>query len=359
MFHPFAVTRFLALLLLSVTPTVPCVFGQDTVRVFILAGQSNMVGKAQNKLLDYQATAPETQSLFAHLREGDQWIVRDDVLIRFGDRHGGLTIGYGSPNRTGMELEFGTQLGNHFQEPVLLIKTAWGGHSLYRKFRSPSAGMPSEERLKQELENAQKSVRKRNEKNNRDDPLPTLQGIAEVYGSSYRSMLGQVRDTEKNYATMFPTLKGKQLEIAGFVWFQGWNDQYNGAELEYASNMKHFIHDVREEFDEPNLPFVIAVMGQNGSKPAKNAMLTIQQAQLAMESLPEYQGNVKAVRTDVLIDKQAETLFPTWRDNVEQWERTGSDFPYHYLGSAIWFNRIGQATSAAMLELLKTQAAAK
>ena len=43
-------------------------------------------------------------------------------------------------------------------------------------------------------------------------------------------MMQEVNDTLTNYATLFPALKGKKPEIAGFVWFQGWNDQYNGAE---------------------------------------------------------------------------------------------------------------------------------
>ena len=64
-------------------------------------------------------------------------------------------------------------------------------------------------------------------------------------------------------------------------------------------------------------------------------------------------GNVKAVRTDVLVDKAAEALYPKWRDNLEEWEKTGSDFAYHYLGSAIWFTRMGHAFGAAMLELVE------
>jgi alpha-galactosidase len=328
----------------------------DTVKVFILAGQSNMEGKAKNKLLEYQATAPETKELFAHLRKDGEWIVRDDVWIKYLNRHGGLTIGYGSPDRTGVELEFGTMMGDHFEQPVLLIKAAWGGHSLYKLFRSPSAGMPSEEVLQQELEKAQERVQKNNEKNNKNDPLPTMKDITDVYGSSYRNMLAEVKETFGNYEELFPALKGKKLEIAGFVWFQGWNDMYNGAELEYASNMKHFIEDVRKDLNAPNMPFVIGVMGQNASKPAQGAMLAIQQAQLSMESLPEFQGNVRAVRTDVLVDKAAEELYPKWRDNFEQWERTGSDFGYHYMGSAIWFNRIGHAMGEAMLELMEPNA---
>ncbi|NQU26067.1 MAG: sialate O-acetylesterase [Candidatus Nealsonbacteria bacterium] len=324
---------------------------EKPVKVFILAGQSNMEGKAKNSLLDYQAGAPATKELFAHLRKDGEWIVRDDVFIKYLDRSGGLTIGYGSPNRTGMELEFGTVVGDHFDEPVVLIKAAWGGHSLFKLFRSPSAGLPSDEKLQEELEQRQKRVKANNEKNNRNDPLPTMDDIKEPYGSSYRNMMAEIKETFDNYETMFPALKGKKLEVAGFVWFQGWNDMY-GAETEYASNMQHFIKDVRKDLDAPKLPFVIDLMGQNGSKPAKGAMLTIQEAQTAMQSVPEFKGNVKAVRTDVLIDKAAEELYPKWRDNFEKWEQTGSDFGYHYMGSAIWFNRIGKASGKAMLELM-------
>ncbi|MHC4569472.1 MAG: sialate O-acetylesterase, partial [Planctomycetota bacterium] len=64
-----------------------------TVKIFILAGQSNMEGKARNRLLDHQATDPNTKDFFAHLRDGDEWAVRDDVFIKFLKRKGPLTIG--------------------------------------------------------------------------------------------------------------------------------------------------------------------------------------------------------------------------------------------------------------------------
>jgi len=329
----------------------PLYAADKPVKVFILTGQSNMEGKAPNSLLDYQASDPKTKDLFAHLRKDDKWIVRDDVFIKFLDRKGPLTVGYGSPGRTGVEWEFGSIMGDHFDEPVILIKAAWGGHSLYKLFRSPSAGYP-EEMLQKELSQAQANVKKNNEKDKKNDPLPTMEDIKKDYGSSYRQMMVEVKDVMDNYATMFPALKGKTLEMAGFVWFQGWNDQY-GAQDEYASNMKHFIKDVRKDLNAPNLPFVIAAMGQNGSKPAAGAMLTIREAQLAMNDVPEFKGNVKAFRTDVLVDKAAEELYPTWQKNIEQWKLTGGDHSYHYLGSAIWFTRIGHAMGEAMLELMK------
>ena len=88
------------------------------VKVYILAGQSNMEGKAQNKLLEYQATDKKTADLFAHLRKDGQWITREDVFIKYLGRHGGLTIGYGSPNRTGVELELGT---NHDHGTLVIM----------------------------------------------------------------------------------------------------------------------------------------------------------------------------------------------------------------------------------------------
>lgn len=327
----------------------------ESVKVFVLAGQSNMEGKASNELLEHQATDAKTKELFAHLRRDDDWIVRDDVFIKFLNRSGGLTIGYGSPNKTGVELEFGHAMGNHFDEPVLLIKAAWGGHSLYQKFRSPSAGLPSEEILKQELERAQQRVAKNNEKRKRNDPLPTMDEIKSVYGSSYRNMMKEVEETFANYETVFPALKGKQLELAGFVWFQGFNDMFGEhAPGEYEANMKLFISDVRKDLKAPNLPFVIGALGQHGSKPAQKGMLVVQNAQLAMNDVAEFKGNVKTIRTDVLVDKEAEKLFPGWQDHFEEWKKVGSDRPYHYLGSAIWFNRIGKAMGKTMLELIES-----
>ena len=323
-----------------------------TVKVFILAGQSNMEGKAKNSLLEHQATDDKTKALFAHLRKDGKWIVRDDVFIKYLSRHGGLTIGYGSPKRTGAELEFGWAMGDHFEGPVILIKAAWGGHSLYKLFRPPSAGMPSDEFFKEALAKAQERTKKNNEKRKRNDPLPTLADVKKPYGSSYRNMMAEVKDVQTNYETLFPALKGKTLEIAGFVWFQGWNDMYNEGPAQYETNMKLLIKDVRKDLKAPKMPFVIAAMGQNGSKPAKGNMAAVVKAQFAMNDVPEFKGNVKTIATDVLIDKAAEKLYPHWRKNFEEWEKTGSDFGYHYMGSAIWFNRIGKAMGKAMLDML-------
>jgi hypothetical protein len=123
-------------------------------KVFILAGQSNMEGKGRvDPLLNHQITAPETKDFFAHFHKDGKYIKRDDVWINYLERRGKLTVGYGSPGRIGLELEFGHVMGNHFEEPVLLIKAAWGGKSIARDFRPPSSGLQSKEKIDEFVEN--------------------------------------------------------------------------------------------------------------------------------------------------------------------------------------------------------------
>jgi alpha-galactosidase len=104
---------------------------------------------------------------------------------------------------------------------------------------------------------------------------------------------------------------------------------------------------------------VIVAMGQNGSTPAAGALLTIREAQMAMNDVPEFQGNVKAFRTDLLVDKDAESLWtskdPAIRSREAKEHKFAADDGYHYYGSPIWYMRIGRAAGEAMLELLKNQ----
>lgn len=363
MVSPRFVTRFcLPLLLLCVS--LPALANKP-VRVFILAGQSNMEGKATMSLLRHQITDPKTADFFKHLHNDGEFIVRDDVFISYNNngkmKPGGLTPGYGSPDRFGVELEFGNTMGDHFDEPVLLIKTAWGGKSIGRDFLPPSQ-MPDDAAFKQmaveakakyeeQLANHEKKVAE-GKKSRAPKPAPTAEQLKQQYGHYYREMMSYIKETLANKDRVFPSLKGRPVELSGFVWFQGWNDQYGGLENQYEANMQVFIKDVRKDLGSPKLPFVIGVMGQNGSKEPKGAMLTIQQAQLAQQSKPAFKGNVIAVRTDALVDKAAEDLYPNWSKDIEAWKKVGDDRGYHYYGSAIWFSRMGDAFGEAMLELM-------
>jgi len=339
----------IVLAVLLVTTPAPAVNTSKKVKVFILAGQSNMEGKAKIELLEYQMGQPETAYFFKHLKKDGKWVVRDDVWIEFLGRRGKLTVGFGSPGRIGPELEFGNTVGDYFDEQVLLIKTAWGGKSLGRDFRPPSSGLPDEAKLKEILEKINQGNRKRNK------PEITLDDVKTTYGKFYREMLKEIRTTLAELKTRFPDYKGQGYEIAGFVWFQGWNDMFNPDFLQnYAEHMANFIRDVRKDLNAPKMPFVIGQMGQGGPDGASERVKVIKKAQASIEQIPEFKGNVRVVRTDVFWDRKAAELVKDWKKHPEEWKKVGSDYGYHYLGSAITFCQIGKAFGKAMLELIES-----
>ena len=352
------------------------------VKVFILAGQSNMEGKGKvDPLLNHQIHAPETKKFFAHFHKDGKYIEREDVWINFLNRRGRLTVGFGSPGRIGPELEFGHVVGDHYEEPVLIIKTAWGGKSIGRDFRPPSSGLPPKEELDEAVNNmvnrdynnlvrnAMNKAKKENPKVTRKDieaQLKVTKGmilkekgaefrkqVIDSQGHFYRLMMEEIAVNLKELKQRFQDYDGRGYELAGFVWFQGWNDMYGPFPPQYAKNMENLIRDVRKDLKAPNLPVVIGLMGQNGFKEAQGNMAIVKAAQASMNDVADFKGNVKAIPTDIYWDKAANEAFPNWRKNFEQWQKLGSDFPYHYLGSTITFTRIGRAFGKTMIELRK------
>jgi len=120
-------------------------------KVFLLAGQSNMVGMGSMKHLDLLVQDPDADPEFRDtLWNGTSYRESDDVWIRYTtfkhDQHGKLRPGngFGGKNSFGPELMFGWTVGDALvDEPVLLIKTAWGGKDLAIDFRPPASGQGS------------------------------------------------------------------------------------------------------------------------------------------------------------------------------------------------------------------------
>lgn len=310
-------------------------------QVYILAGQSNMEGKAKVSLMDYQVAQPNTKDLYQGWHNGQTWVERDDVWVKFLERKGKLTVGFGSPKCIGPELGFGQVIGDRTAAPVLLIKTAWGGRSLYRDFRPPSAGLPEDKVLAEMLSNVQKKK-----------PAATLDEIKQSFGSSYREMLSEVNSTLRDLKTHFPSYENQGYELAGFIWFQGWNDMISAEyTAEYTSNLKHFIYDVRKDLQAKELPFVIAQMGVDGEA-AGASVVRFKESQAAVLEEPAFQGNVALVKTDLYWDQAAAAVFKKgWRENIAEWNTVGSDFPFHYLGSPKTLLGVGKACGEAVLKL--------
>jgi len=309
----------LLLLLLVCADSSSSATAAEPVRVFILAGQSNMEGQGVVDLdhpkyynggkgtLLHVMQDPKKAKLFSHVKDADgKWVVRDDVFVRFKTRDetkkGGLSIGfagYAGSHHIGPEFQFGHVVGDAFTEPVLLIKTAWGGKSLFKDFRPPSVGGET--------------------------------------GPYFKQMIAEVREALDRVDTDFPSLAGRKLKISGFVWMQGWNDMFDEkARIEYEQNLVHLIHDVRAEFNQPQLPVVIGELG-NGGPQASDAMRAIRNAQRAAASRDEFKGTVAFAAT-------ADFARP-----AEQSPNVGHG--HHWFGNAESYFLIGDALGREMLRL--------
>jgi len=242
------------LLIFGTTPTTATDRGK-AVQVFILAGQSNMEGQGVVSMdhpeyynggkgnLVWSMEHSASKGKMQPLRDANgQWVVRKDVDISFKVRDtvrkGGLTVGYtgyrGSTH-IGPELQFGHVMGDFFEERVLLIKTAWGGKSLYKDFRPPSS--------------------------------------AGEAGPYYRQMIQEVHEALESLGDI-------EYKIRGFVWMQGWNDMCTEAAVpEYADNLLNLAADIRREFNAPRLPIVIGELGNGGAAKPNTRMQKFRDAQ--------------------------------------------------------------------------------
>jgi alpha-galactosidase len=187
-------------------------------------------------------------------------------------------------------------------------------------------------------------LKKQNAKATPDD-------VKKPFGASYRAMLEEVNGTLANLKTLFPDYAGQGYEVAGFVWFQGWNDMISaGYTSEYTANLTHLIRDVRKDLKAPKLPFVVGQMGIDGASPSAS-IKAFKAAQAAVMDVAEFKDNVALVKTDAYWDTEAEAVYKKgWREHLDEWNKVGSDYPYHYLGSAKTLCQVGRAFGKAMLE---------
>jgi alpha-galactosidase len=377
--------------------------GSKPLKVFVLAGQSNMQGHAHVQTFDSLAADRKTAPLLAQMRDAKGqprvcervWISSvgclGDAYSDLQEASGRLTVGFGAPeDKIGPEFTFGLTMERLLGEPILIIKTAWGGRSLHTDFRPPSAGPYAWSEY--ELERCKE----------RGDDLAKLRAEKlEATGVYYREMIKHVKFVLADIKRVVPEYDPQQgFELAGFVWFQGFNDlvsdwtydkqmEPGGYDL-YAELLAHLIRDVRNDLAAPKLPVVIGVMGIGGLKEDKLApQMHLRQAQLAPTRLPEFRGNVVAVETAAFWDDELEALQqrlervheefdreaernPKWTDEERDAQRAKavpkefsrdelkrlegvSNGGYHYLGAAKIIAPIGVAFAEALATLRRAE----
>ena len=325
---------------------VPAALSAAPLKVFILSGQSNMQGHASVSTFDYMAKDPKTAPLLKEMvdRKGEPRVC-DKVWISYlsegrgGEpvvREGKLTAGFGAREDTiGPEFTFGIAMEKHLGEPILIIKTAWGGKSLHTDFRPPSAG-------------------------------------GEEAGKYYKLMIDHVKTTLADPKKIVPGYNPRDgYEIAGFVWFQGWNDlvdqgaypkrgERGGYDM-YSEYMAHFIRDVRKDLDAPEMPFVIGVLGVNGPVDTfdgpryKGIYQNFRDAQAAPAKKAGFKGNVAAVLTEKFWDHELAAARDKKERTPEEEEiaKGASNQGFHYYGAAKILAPIGEAFADALWQMMR------
>ena len=244
------------------------------------------------------------------------WTIRNDVYFqeaRLAEDGKGSPLSATSNGKSiGPELGFGHVLGTFHDEQVLLIKTAQGNRSLGFDFRPPSSG--------------------------RTDPKNKFES------AEYKLMVDGVRKTLDNIDKVVPGYQGQGFEIAGFAWFQGHKDSGSEQSIaEYEEHLVNLINDVRNEFENPKLPVVVATVGFGGHQ-MQEKFLRILNAQMAVgdaKQHPEFDGNVASVDT---------------RDYWREVDESPTSQDYHYNRNAETYVLIGDALGRAMVRLKGGQA---
>jgi len=293
------------------------------VKVFILMGQSNMVGAGKVPGADKDGTlehAVKTKKLYPYLvDDAGNWTVRKDVRNVFvlcsgsgpwkAYRNEWMTIS----GNIGPEIGIGHYVGEVLDAPVLILKSCIGNRSLGYDLLPPSA---------------------EGYQGNKDDPTRTPKPGAWYAGVQYDGDTRAAKEVLKDLNTYYPG--AKKFEVAGFFFWQGDKDRYSAAlASSYEQNLVHFIKDLRKDFNAPDALFVCATLGQTKKGAGGNEGLILN-AQLAVDGktgkYPEFKGNVATFYSNPV--------------------SKGGASNGHYGGNAETYMNVGEGMGRAMAELL-------
>ena len=276
------------------------------------------------------STLVKQKGLYPYLmNDRGQWVARNEVwykgvIAATGSRWLGVSGG-----RIGPEIGFGHAVGNHYDEPVLILKTSQGNRSLSWDFLPPGS-----ERFEHGgmIYAAYKESPLSWEKGTEPKPIKWYAG------KQYDDCFNAAHEVLNNFDKQFPHWKGRGYQIEGFGWWQGDKDRYNeGHALQYEKNLVHLIKTLRQEFKAPNAKFVVATLGQTAKDTAQGNEKLILEAQLAVDGnsgkYPEFKGNVTTVYTHPLSQGGASNS--------------------HYNGNSQTYMDVGLAMGEAMVELSK------
>lgn len=328
------------------------------VKVFILLGQSNMVGLGKitgdESSLEHVVKVKKKYPYL--LNEAGEWSERDDVrYVRVMDgRGGGMQQINNEPlsvktcKTIGPEFGIGQTLGNAVDAPVMLLKSCIGNRSLGWDLLPPGSEryeFTTKDKQGNEKRMVYAGYKDRPEsweldpaKGTATEPGPWLdkegKPIDWYAGKQYDSDIAKAKQVLAELDKYYPG--AKSYEVAGFFFWQGEKDCGNpGHASRYEQNLVLFIKQLRTEFNAPNAKFVLATLGESTKGSGGNGGLVLD-AQLAVDGnsgkYPEFKGNVATIYTNPMAQ--------------------GGSGNGHYGGKAEVYMDVGEAMGQAMVELL-------
>lgn len=186
----------------------------DKVKVYLMAGQSNMEGHGANSGLAATSGANLAGT-------------RDDIFIQNiisnTQSLSGLKPGFGARNsQYGVELKMGNVLADVLSENIYLFKGAKGGTTLDN----------------------------------------TAHWRPQAFGGDSNNLYEQLMTGFNDFLQNELTANNIDYELAGFIWFQGYNDTF-GSEHLYESHLRNLITSVRQDLNNPDLPVIITQINDN------------------------------------------------------------------------------------------------
>ena len=329
------------------------------VKVFILMGQSNMVGMGDINPADKPGTLTtltKTEKRYPFLLDdAGAWTVRKDVYYYDArvKKGGPLSATSNNGNSVGPEVGFGFVMGQLLDEPELILKSCIGNRSLGWDLLPPGSERYTAEVTERGGEKVTKvfagykdkpdSWVAEEGKGTATEPPPfvdkkTGKPIEWYAGKQYDDDMTNAKAALADLAKIYPDYKGQGYEIAGFVWWQGNKDQNAVHAAHYEENLARLIPALRKDYAAPNAMFVLATgCGFTGRE---GLGLQIAKAQLAIgdaKKHPDFTGNVRALDTRDL-----------WREADVSPKNQG----YHYNRNAETYMETGLRLGWAMAELL-------
>ena len=319
------------------------------VQVFILLGQSNMVGAGKVGPADKDGSlehAVKTKKKYPYLvDDAGNWTERKDVRnVRVMGSGTGAMKQFNNEWMTvkgssiGPEFGIGHAVGNAVDAPVMILKSCIGNRSLGWDLLAPgSKGYEFEEKdqktgtTKTFVYAGYKQSPMKWEKGTEPKPIGWYAGVQ--YDGDIANAKAVLADLNKHYPD------AKSYEVAGFFFWQGDKDRYDvGLASNYEKNLVHFIEQLRKDFNAPNAKFVCATLGQTQKGGASNDGM-IFDAQMAVDGEKgkhkQFKGNVATVYTHPL--------------------SLGGASNGHYNGNAETYMNVGEAMGKAMVELLRNK----